>query len=153
MPISTHVTETRVRVRYAETDASGIAHHSAYVPWLEAGRVEWLRAIGMRYSELEAAGYSLPVIELHIRYVASTRFDDALVVRSALSDLRSRSLRFSYELVTDEARPRQVANGMSRHICLVDGRVGKLPPELRDRVQAADSPPARAAGADRTQTV
>lgn len=137
MPLSTHISETHVRVRYAETDASGIAHHAAYVPWLEVGRVEWLREFGLEYGDLEAVGYSLPVIELHVRYVTSTRFDDALVVRSALADLRSRSLRFSYEVVTDEARPRQVANGMSRHICLLHGRVAKLPPELRKRIEEA----------------
>lgn len=131
MPLSTRVSETRIRVRYAETDASAISHHSAYIPWLEAGRVDWLREAGLSYRDLEREGYNLPVIELHLRYVAASRFDDLLIVRTALSDLRSRGLRFSYEIVTDEAHPRQVANGMSRHVCLLHGRIAKLPEAVR----------------------
>ncbi|MFI0608576.1 MAG: acyl-CoA thioesterase [Anaerolineae bacterium] len=131
MPLSTRICHTRLRVRYAETDASGITHHSAFVPWLEAGRVEWLREAGLSYRDLERQGYNLPVVELHLRYVAATRFDDALIVRSALSDLRSRGLRFSYEVVTDEPHPRQVANGMSRHVCLLGGRIAPLPAAIR----------------------
>lgn len=131
MPLSTEIVETRFRVRYAETDASGIVHHSAYLPWLEMGRVEWLREAGASYRQLEAEGYSLPLTELHLRYVAAARFDDALIVRTALADLRSRSLRFIYEIVTDEQRPRQVANGMSRHICLLHGRIAPLPDSLK----------------------
>src|SRR5688572_5853666 len=98
MPLSTLVHETAIRVRYAETDAAGIAHHAAFVPWLEAGRVDWLRAAGGSYRQLETEGYSLPVVELRLRYVGPARFDDELVVRTGLSELRSRSLRFVYEV-------------------------------------------------------
>lgn len=143
MPLSTVVHEARLRVRYAETDAQGIAHHSSYVPWLEVGRVEWLRAAGVRYADLEAQGYSLPVVELHLRYVAAARFDDALVVRTGLADVRSRSVRFVYEIVTDTDHPRQVANGMTRHVCLCQGRISTLPHALRDLV-AVQAPEAGA---------
>ena len=128
--MSTRVQSTPFRVRYAETDAQGIAHHSAYVVWLEMGRVEWLREAGLSYAAIEADGYSLPVIELRLRYVNAARFDQPLIVRTALSDLRSRSLRFTYEVVTDEAQPRQVANGSSEHFCLERGRITKLPARL-----------------------
>lgn len=131
MPLSTRINHTPIRVRYAETDASGISHHSAYIPWLEAGRVNWLREAGLSYRDLEREGYNLPVIELHLRYVAATRFDDTLIVRTAMADLRSRGLRFVYEIVTDEAHPRQVANGMSRHVCLLRGQIAKLPEGIR----------------------
>jgi len=131
MPLSTQITETPIRVRYAETDASGIVHHTAYVTWLEVGRVEWLRHAGLSYREIEKQGYSLPVVELHVRFVTAARFDDRLTIRTALADVRSRSARFIYEVVTDEAHPRQVANGMSRHICLLKGQISTLPEELR----------------------
>lgn len=136
MPLSTDIRGAEIRVRYAETDAAGIAHHSAYVAWLEVGRVEWMRAAGASYAELDRSGYSLPVIELRIRYVAPARFDDALRVRTALADARSRSLTFAYEVVTDETRPRQLANGTTRHICLLKGRVTPLPEVLRRLVDA-----------------
>jgi len=132
MPLSTEVTETCLRVRYAETDAMGIAHHSAYLPWLEVGRVEWMRARGMSYAELERQGYALPVVDVHVRFVTAARFDDALVVRAAVWDVRSRSVRFSYEIVTDEPHPRQVANATTRHICLRHGEIARLPDPLRE---------------------
>ncbi len=131
MPLSTEIHETRLRVRYAETDAAGIAHHSAFVAWLEVGRVAWMRTAGASYAEIEASGYSLPVVELRIRYVAPARFDDELRVRAALADVRSRSLTFVYEVVTDQLRPRQLANGTTRHICLRGGQVCPLPEQLR----------------------
>lgn len=138
MPLSTAVCELPIRVRYAETDASGIAHHAAYVAWLEAGRVEWLREQGQSYREIESAGYSLPVVELQLRYLTATRFDDELIVRTGLADLRSRTVRFVYEILTPGRHPRQVANGMSRHICLVKGRVSKLPEALRRLADSSD---------------
>jgi len=135
MPRSTIVHETPFRVRYAETDAMGVAHHSAYVPWLEMGRVEWLRAAGLAYRDLETEGYDLPVVELRVRYVAPARFDDALVVRAALEDMRSRSVRFVYEIVTAEPRPRQLANAMTRHLCIRNGAVSRIPEVLRAIVE------------------
>jgi acyl-CoA thioester hydrolase len=135
MPLSTKVCETRIRVRYAETDAMGIAHHSAFVVWLEAGRVEWLRSIGLSYADLERQGYALPVIELRVRFVSPAIFDDVLIVRSALSDLRSRSARFAYEIVTDEKHPRQLANAMTRHIITRDGKIARAPQVLRTAVE------------------
>jgi acyl-CoA thioester hydrolase len=131
MPLSTHVHETELRVRYVETDAAGIVHHAAFVAWLEVGRVEWLRAEGVEYLGLERAGYSLPVVELFLRYVAPARFDDLLRVRVALADARSRSVTFAYEVLTASEPARQLANGHSKHICLFEGRVAPMPAELR----------------------
>jgi acyl-CoA thioester hydrolase len=131
MPIATHVHDATVRVRYSETDAAGIAHHSSFVNWLEVGRVEWLRVMGSSYHELERAGYSLPVVELHLRYVAPAHFDDQLVIRTALSDARSRTVSFVYEVRTVEEHPRQLANGMSRHICVRNGQVAPMPEVVR----------------------
>lgn len=131
MPLSTQVHEHRFRVRYAETDASGLAHHSAYLPWLEEGRVEWLRAEGVLYADLEAEGYHLAVTEVQLRYVAPAFFDMALVLRSAVADMRSREVTFRYELVTDEPHPRQIASARSRHLCLREGRLARMPDVLR----------------------
>ena len=132
--MSTLVVESRLRVRYAETDAMGVAHHSAYVPWFEMGRVDWLRAVGGSYAQLEREGYALPVVELRVRYVLPAKFDDPLIVRSAVADLRSREVQFVYEIVTDEDHPRQLANGMTRHICLLRGAVARMPEALRQAV-------------------
>lgn len=131
MPHSAEIHAYPLRVRYAETDAAGFAHHSAYLPWFEAARIEWLRAQGIAYAALERDGYHLAVVEAFVRYVAPARFDDALVVRTALVDVRSREATFVYEVVTDDVHPRQLANGRTRHICLHRGQVAKLPEALR----------------------
>lgn len=135
MPLSTRIHETDLRVRYAETDAAGIAHHSSFVAWLEVGRVEWMRAGGATYAELESEGYQLPVIDMHLRYVGAARFDDQIRVRTGLTDVRSRTLTFVYEILTAEPRPRQLANGRTRHICVAGGRVVTLPASLRQMVE------------------
>jgi acyl-CoA thioester hydrolase len=90
-----------------------------------------MRAIGPSYAQREQRGYALPVVELRLRYVAPARFDDLLIVRTALADLRSRSATFTYEVVSDESHPRQLANGMTRHICMRHGEVCRMPEELR----------------------
>ncbi len=65
-----------IRVRYAESDQMGLAHHGAYVTWLEAARIEWLRANGHSYRDLEAQGVLMPVVDLAIDYRRPLRFDD-----------------------------------------------------------------------------
>lgn len=131
MPHASDIHAFSLRVRYVETDAAGIAHHSSYLGWFEAARVEWLRAQGIDYAELERDGFHLAVIEAFVRYVAPARFDDALIVRTGLVDARSREATFVYEVVTDSRHPRQLANGRTRHICLHRGQVAKLPEALR----------------------
>jgi acyl-CoA thioester hydrolase len=138
MPLSTHIEETLLRVRYTETDAAGIAHHSSYVNWMEVGRVEWLRALGSSYRDLESDGFSLPVVEMHLGFVAPARFDDALLIRTALADARSRTVTFIYEILSAEPHVRQLANGMTRHICLRHGLVAPLPESVRALVSRRD---------------
>lgn|SRR5690625_802127 len=87
-----------LRVRFAETDQMGIAHHSAYVVWLEAARIDWLRQHSLSYRELEDSGVSLAVSELSLRYLSACRFDDLLEIDTALTQLRSRRLDFSYRI-------------------------------------------------------
>ncbi|ADI14504.1 acyl-CoA thioesterase [Truepera radiovictrix] len=114
-----------LRVRFAETDQMGIAHHSAYVVWFEAARVEWLRARGMSYRALEEEGVSLAVSALNVLYHQSTRFDDELSVQAEMTELKSRRVRYRYEITRGGER---VASGESVHTP-VDrrGRVVRLP--------------------------
>ncbi len=89
----------QLRVRFAETDEMGVAHHSAYVVWLEAARIEWLRALDLSYRELEDSGVSLAVSELSVTYRAACRFDDLLTIETELTAQRSRRVSFSYRIV------------------------------------------------------
>ena len=95
----------KLRVRFAETDGMGVAHHSAHVIWLEAARVEWLRERGILYSDIEASGTNLAVSSLTIDYRGSARFDDEIHVQTELLEAKSRRFRYRYVLTRthDEA--------------------------------------------------
>ena len=84
----------RVRVRYAESDQMGVAHHGSYVPWCEEARIEWLRAQGRGYRDLEAAGIFMPVIDLRISYKRSLRFDDEATLTTTAEALGPSRLVF-----------------------------------------------------------
>ncbi len=86
----------KLRVRFAETDQMGVAHHSAYIIWFEAARVEWLRERGLDYRRLEASGISLAVSAVNVQYLRSSRFDDELFVQADMTELKSRRVRYHY---------------------------------------------------------
>ena len=93
-----HYTLT-LRVRFAETDKMGIAHHSSYALWLEVGRIEWLRQQDMSYREWEEAGILLAVNHLSINYRRAAYFDDELNIAVKLNEVRLRRLGFSYNII------------------------------------------------------
>lgn len=107
-------TETPLRVRYAETDQMGVAYYANYLTWFEVGRTEWIRAV-VPYREIEARGLLLPVLEARCRYLAPARYDDALVVRTALTRWGPVRLAFAYEIRrADNAQP--IAEGETEHV-------------------------------------
>lgn len=97
--------ETIFNVRYAETDAMGIVHHSAYVIWLEEGRSAWFRERlkdPRGYALMEADGYALAVTDLQMRFLASARYGDRVRVRTWVTAVRSRIINVSYEIENAE---------------------------------------------------
>ncbi len=120
-----------VRVRYAETDQAGMAHHSALLPWFEEGRVELLRSLGKPYQEFEAEGLHFPVREAFCRYWAPARFDDVLIVSTEVEEVGGASIRFGYR-ITRESDTALIAEGSTLHACVDNaGKVKRLPPEVR----------------------
>ncbi|MDR2862576.1 MAG: acyl-CoA thioesterase [Puniceicoccales bacterium] len=87
---------TEIRVRYAETDAMGIAYHGNYLPWFEVARVVLLDKIGLSYKKLEDDGFLLPVLEANLRYLAPARFDDILTVTVRMEELPRVRIRMDY---------------------------------------------------------
>ena len=116
--------KSNVRVRYAETDAMGVAHHSSYVVWLEVARVDWLKAAGMDYRVLESEGVSLAVSKLELEYRASLYFDDDLSVTASLGEARSRRVRFDYLLYRNADL---VAKASTLHVPVSEGLATRLP--------------------------
>lgn len=108
--------ETRLRVRYKETDQMGIAHHANYIVWFEVARTDLCRDAGFTYREIEERGMILVVTEVGCSYRAPFRYDDTVVIESSISRAASRSLTFSYRLTREDGD--RCAEGFSRHIWL-----------------------------------
>jgi acyl-CoA thioester hydrolase len=116
MPNQPYVHEARLRVRYAETDQMGVAYHSNHLVWMEIGRVEYCRSIGIRYRDLEeSGGILLAVVEVRCRYRGPARYDDEVAVRTRLESLGSRGMQFAYELSLADTG-KAVAEGYSKHV-------------------------------------
>ncbi len=108
--------ETKLRVRYAETDKMGVVYHSNFVIWFEVGRVELLRQLGFQYSDMESKdNCHIPVVDLRVRYKAPAQYDDEIVVRTQIKNVRSSLLHFSYEIFRDADRM-LLATGETMHI-------------------------------------
>ena len=124
---------TTLRVRYAETDAMGVAYYANYFVWFEVARTDLLRVLGWSYREMEEGGVLLPVIEADCRYQRPARYDDELEIRTE-GRLTSRvRLEFRYEVFV-KGHDGMIASGRTAHAAL--GRNGR-PCRLPARVQEA----------------
>lgn len=129
--------ETLERVRYSETDKMGIVYYANYLVWFEIGRTEFCRARGFSYRDFEENDESfLVVAESYCRYKAPAYYDDEILIRTHITELRRRSLRFGYEIV--RANDGQViAEGETGHVVTdATGRVRSFPEGFAQRLLA-----------------
>jgi acyl-CoA thioester hydrolase len=130
------VVTAEVDVRFAETDLMGVVHHATYIVWFEIGRVAWMKAAQMPYTEIAASGHHFAVTGIHAAYRASARFGDTVRISTRLAKLRSRQVEFSYEL-RNGADNLLLATGVSEHICVdLEGRMAKIPQQITERLEA-----------------
>jgi acyl-CoA thioester hydrolase len=127
--------ETLLRVRYAETDKMGIVYYANYLVWFEIGRTDYCRARGFSYRDMEENDDAfLVVAESYCRYKAPAYYDDELIVRTHITELRKRSLRFGYEILR-AADGQVVAEGETGHVVTdSDGRVRSFPEGYAQRL-------------------
>lgn len=134
---------TRLRVRYAETDQMGRAHHMQYLAWFELGRTDLLRAAGVAYSEIERQGVRLPVSDLDVEYRSAVGYDELVDIHTRIREVRSRTVTFEYEAVRAETGE-VLATGSTRLVCTDDsGRPRRIPPhllEVLEYVRDRDTP-------------
>ncbi len=90
--------ESKIRVRYAETDQMGVVWHGNYLQYFEEGRTEALRACGWSYRGLEEAGIMLPLVEAHLVYTRPAKYDDLLTVKTLIREPATARIRFEYEV-------------------------------------------------------
>jgi acyl-CoA thioester hydrolase len=116
------VNETRIRVRYAETDQMGVVYHANHFIWFEVGRVELLRQFGFSYKDMENDDDCfIAVVDAHCRYKAPVHYDDGVIVRTYLKHVREKVIRFGYELRNAETGY-LLAEGETTHI-VADGKM------------------------------
>jgi len=108
--------ETRLRVRYAETDCMGVVYYANYLVWMEVGRVELCKTLGFNYRDMENQdGVYLAVAEAQCRYRFPARFDDEVTVKTWVEDANTRIVVFGYEIRLAD-QDRVLATGHTRHV-------------------------------------
>ena len=129
---------TDIRVRFAETDAQGIVHHSNYLVWFELARVAYLEEHAGGYPALRETGLESLVLESHVRYRQPAQFDDRLRIHARIGELRGARFRFDYQVTrVDEL----LADGWTSHAC-VDAktlRPTRIPQALAEAIAKAES--------------
>lgn len=136
-------TRSELRVRYAETDAMGVAHHANYPVWFEVGRTDLMQALGLPYAEVESRGYYLMLSGLNVEYRRAARYDELLTLVTRAGSVRSRTLSFVYELwrggVGGEGE--LLATGETRHIATDKTyRPARLPDDVLAALSAGAAP-------------
>ena len=118
--------ESRFRVRYAETDQMGMVYYANYLIWMEVGRTDYCRECGFIYRDLERSEQAyLTVAEANCRYVAPARYDDEIVVETAITRLKTRIVEFSYKIKTGSTL---LAEGRTLHVVIgADGKPRTMP--------------------------
>ena len=124
--------ETRIRVRYAETDQMGVVYYANYFVWMEVARVEYCRALGFEYRDMEKdAGGVLAVLEARCKYRSSAHFDDVVRILCQCVESKSRTIRFAYEMRREDDGT-MLASGETLHAVVnKEGRMVRLPAGYR----------------------
>lgn len=128
--------ETKVRVRYAETDQMGYVYYGNYATYYEIGRVEMLRSLGTSYKSLEESGIMMPVLEMHTKFLKPARYDEELVMKIYLKEKPAVKIAFDYELFNEAG---ELINTGHTKLVFVDmkrNKPCKAPTDFLDRLQA-----------------
>jgi acyl-CoA thioester hydrolase len=132
--VSGRVFETRLRVRYVETDQMGVVYHSNFLIWFEVGRVEALRDLGFHYRNMEREdGCFIAVVDARCRYKSPAYYDDDILVRTKIKNVRGSLIHFAYDIVRC-ADGTLLAEGETTHI-VTDAKLQKR--ELPEKYKKA----------------
>ena len=124
-----------LRTRYAETDQMGVVYYGNYPQYLELGRVEWLRAIGLTYKEMEAEGIMMPVVSLQIQYKKPALYDELITIRTKLKDLPSTKIEFDYEILNEKGELLSMANTILVFVDAKTFRPVRCPEKVLDLIR------------------
>ena len=129
-------TPVKIRAIYADTDAMGIVYHTNYIRWFEVGRTELFRDMGILYTEVEAAGYNLPLTQVYCHYHLPMHYDDLVFVETEIAYLKRASMKFAY-LIWDEKREKLLTEGYTVHACTDrGGKIIRIPAVIAEKTRA-----------------
>ena len=114
--------ETKIRVRYGETDQMSFVYYGVYAQYFEVGRVELLRSLGLSYKEIEVMGFALPVVNVNINYKKPAFYDDELIIKTTIKEMPSAKITFHYETFNEK---RELLNVGEVILVFVNKKSGK----------------------------
>jgi len=126
------IDEIQIRVRYGETDQMGVVYHGNYALYLEEGRIEWLRKLGISYKSMEENGIMLPVVSLNINYKKSAGYDDVINVKTQLKNIPTAKIEFEYEITNENGEIITIANTTLVFIDMKTNRPVRAPQYILD---------------------
>lgn len=129
----------REKVRFVETDAMGVVHHSNYFRWFEMGRVEFLRQAGISLNELIAEGILFPITNVECKYRASAKFDDHILIETQPAELTAVKMIFDYKIIR-ETDGLLLATGQTQNVFTnMQGKIIRLPSDYVTKLKAVSS--------------
>ncbi|GMQ55990.1 thioesterase family protein [Vallitalea sediminicola] len=109
-----YIHETKLKVRYVETDQMGVVHHSKYYPWFELARGEFIKEVGMTYREMEEEGIMMPVLESWCKYIEGAKYEDEIIIKTWIEEMNPVKMVFNYHVVR-EIDNKIIAKGSTKH--------------------------------------
>ncbi|MCF8273135.1 MAG: acyl-CoA thioesterase [Flavobacteriaceae bacterium] len=127
--------EIQIRVRYGETDQMGVVYHGNYTLYLEMGRIEWLRKLGVSYKKMEASGIMLPVISMSLNFKKSACYDDVINVKTQLKNTPTAKIEFEYEITDEDGKIITTATTVLAFIDMKTNRPVRAPQYILDLLE------------------
>ncbi len=129
------IDEIQIRVRYGETDQMGVVYHGNYALYLEMGRIEWLRKLGISYKKMEDDGIMLPVVSLSINYKKSAGYDDVIHVKTQLKNKPTVKIEFEYEITNESGEILTTASTILVFVDMKTNRPTRAPQYILDALE------------------
>ena len=127
--------ETKIRVRYGETDQMGYVYHGNYAQYYEIGRTELMRSFGLSYDELEKSGILLPVISLNAKFIKPGRYDDLLTIKTTVKEMPTVKIHFNYDVINEKD---EIISSGETTLVFVDAKTRKpmrAPKDFLERIR------------------
>jgi acyl-CoA thioester hydrolase len=130
-----YISETTLRVRYAETDKMGYVYYGNYTQYYEVGRVEALRSLGTSYKEMEDNGVMLPVYTCNLKYMKPALYDDLLLIKTTIKELPTLKITFDYEIYNQKNELLNIGSTTLVFINMETNKPCRAPESFIDRIK------------------